>query len=298
MLRPTLLLLLSLLMLGAARQTAAQATTQAQLLGGRVLDAKNGQPVPYASLWLLGKHNWALANARGHFNLAALEKYAADTLLVECLGYSPRLIVLRNRALPATTLTLEKVVSTPQSQPPASAPAVTRRLGSLAKKPGDGMIQGMMGSQYALLMKPSSKHPPGSIRSVSFFIGENGFPKDSFRIRLYRADGPNQSPGTNLLNENLIVAAPGGGQWFTVDIAKYLVEVPREGFFVAMEWIIAHEPNIEGPPLGQMLRPTFEFKDSRTWTFTVGRGWNLLVLKNQESKAYNAMIRAETEALE
>ena len=300
MLRPQLLLLL-LLLPGAASHATAQTIGQATSLTGRVLDAKTNLPVQYASLSLLTEHDWTLANPMGHFELFTPKILANDTLLVACPGYQPRRVVLRNRTLPDTTLTLEKTATTPKIQPLNAAPAVVRRLGSVAKRPGDGMIQGTMGSQFALFMEPSLKHRLGSIRNVSFFIGENGFPKESFRIRLYRADGPNHSPGTNLLSENLIVAAPGGGQWFTVDLSKFVVEVPREGFFVAMEWIINHKfPGLQDgyPALGQVLRPTSEFKDSKTWTLAIGMGWNLLTIRNQESRAYNAMIRAEIEELD
>ena len=298
--RPTLLLLLSLLGISTTFQAIAQTTSQAPMLRGRVLDAKTRLPVPYASLSLRTETDWTLANAKGHFKLAAQKKSATDTLLVKCPGYLPRPVVLRNRALPDTILTLEKVVTTPKLQPVNSAPATIQRLGALAKKPGVGIIMGSMGAQFALLMKPSPKHQLGSIRNVSIFIDENGFPKDSFRIRIYRTDGSNHSPGTNLLNDNLIVAAPVGGQWFTVDISKYDVEVPHDGFFVAMEWIVDKGNfSFNGPqgPMGQIMRPTYEFKDSRTWSFTIGKGWQLLTLKTQEAKSYNAMIRAEVEEL-
>ena len=119
----------------------------------------------------------------------------------------------------------------------------------------------------------------GAIRTVSFFIGENGIPKEPFRIRIYRADGPNHSPGTNLLTESIVVKAPGGGQWFTVDITNYIVEAPREGFFVAMEWLVGAATTGHGflqsdgfTIPSQVLRPTYEFKDSKTWSFTVGKG--------------------------
>lgn len=262
-----------------------------------MLDANTRLPVPYTSLSLRTEHDWTLANAKGHFTLAAPKKSATDTLLLDCPGYLPRPVVLRNRAFADTTLMLEKIATTPKAQPVNFTPATVQRLGALAKKPGEGMIMGLAGSQFALLMVPSPKHRLGSIRNVSFFIGENGFPKDSFRIRIYRADGPNHSPGTDLLNNNLIVAAPGGGQWFTVDVSKYNVEVPRDGFLVAMEWVFDLGIDEHGMVGSQILRPTYEFKDSKTWSFTVGKGWNLLTLKAQDAKFYNAMIRAEVEEL-
>ena len=297
--RSLFLLLYLLLTLSTASQANAQATNQAPHLKGQLLDAKTNLPVQYASLSLLNETNWTLANVKGHFELAAPTKSANDTLLIVCPGYLPRPVVLRNRTLPDTTLTLERVATTPKDKPLTPPQPQIRRLGSLAKRPSEGMIQGLMGSQFALLMEPSAKHRLGSIRSVSFFIGEGGVPKESFRVRIYRADGPNRSPGTNLLSENLVVAASGGGQWFTVDVSKYFVDVPQDGFFVAMEWIVSHEPiDQDGyTPLNQVLLPTFEFKDSRTWSFTIGKGWNLLTLKTSESRAYNAMIRAEIEEL-
>ena len=168
------------------------------------------------------------------------------------------------------------------------------------------MIQGLMGAQYALLMQPSRKLQLGDIRSVSFFISENGFPKESFRIRIYRADGPNHSPGTNLLTENIVVKAPGGGQWFTVDISTYNVKAASEGFFVAMEWLygagMLKDPCYSSfsdsyTPCGQVMRPTYEFKQSLTWNYTIGKGWTLLTLANQQGRRYNAMIKAEVRVL-
>ena len=43
----------------------------------------------------------------------------------------------------------------------------------------------------------------------------------------------------------------------------------------------------------QILGPTFEYKESRTWSYTVGEGWNLLTLANGQGRRYNAMIKAE-----
>lgn len=254
-------------------------------------------PVPYASLTLRREPDWTLTNAKGHFQLAAPKKPDSDTLLVECPGYQTQAVVVHNRTLTDTTFTLKKTAPSPQAQPIQSASVEIKQLGSLAKQPGAGMIQGLKGAQYALLIEPSSKQRLGTVRTVSFFIGEYGFPKNSFRIRLYRANGANHSPGTNLLNENLIVAAPGGGQWFTVDITKYMVEAPQDGFFVAMEWVFDLGVDEHGIAGSQVLLPTYEFKSSKTWAYTVGKGWRLMTFRMPDSKFFNAKIRTEIETL-
>jgi hypothetical protein len=178
----------------------------------------------------------------------------------------------------------------------SAAQAIIRQLGSRAKQPGAGLIQAAEGAQYALQMEPSPKHESGLVRSVSFFIGASGSPQDSFRIRLYRVDGSSHSPGPSLFTQSLLVAAPAGIQWFTVDLTNYHLETPSEGFFVAMEWLAAH-PAGQGPNQTSLsaltLRPTMEFRESRTWVLTTGKGWSLLALKMPDGKAFNAMIRAE-----
>ena len=85
--RAKLLMLLLLVLLGRTGQVLAQTPTKLPILKGRVLDAKTGQPVPYASIRLCTERTGTLANAQGHFELEASEKSSADTLVVEGLNY-------------------------------------------------------------------------------------------------------------------------------------------------------------------------------------------------------------------
>jgi hypothetical protein len=60
-----------------------------------------------------------------------------------------------------------------------------------------------------------------------------------------------------------------------------------------MEWIADQaEVNSEPSPDSHILCPTFEFKESLTWTYTIGKGWSRLTLSNSEGRRYNAMIKA------
>ena len=120
-------------------------------------------------------------------------------------------------------------------------------------------------------------------------------------MRLYAADGPAQAPGTDLLNESVVVAASAGNQWLTVDLSTYNIPAPEAGFFVAMEWIIdaskcsAKSSSGNSLPCGQVLSPTFEFDESLTWSYLLGKGWKPVVLTNQEGAYYNALMKAEVE---
>jgi hypothetical protein len=50
-------------------------------------------------------------------------------------------------------------------------------------------------------------------------------------------------------------------------------------------------------PYGQIMRPTFEFKESRTWNYSMGKGWSLITAANGQGLRYNAMIKAEVDMI-
>ena len=274
---------------------------QENRITGRVVDAASQDPIPFASIQLRSEGTGALTNEYGYFQLAGLEKTTKDSLIVMTLGYERAAIAIKRGQTEDLILSLKKRVVALSNVDVKAGKVKNLDLGSRASAPGAGMIQGLPGSQYAFFVKNDKQKKLGNVRTVSFYIGENGFPREPFRVRLYKADGNYSAPNTDLLTDNVVVSAPGGGQWYTVDMSTYNVRAPEEGFFVAMEWIVGgdkfYTTNFMDnyTPYGQIMRPTFEFKESRTWSYTIGKGWNLLTLANGQGRRYNAMIKAEVD---
>ena len=269
---------------------------------GRVVDEKTQDPIPFASINLLEEQTGALTNEYGYFQLAMPTKVTEDSIIVMALGYKrTALYVKRGTNMEEVILQLPRqavALSNVQIEASKVRPLL---LGAHNNSPGAGMIQGMPGSQYAFMCKNEKAKKLGAIRTVSFYIGENGFPREPFRVRIYKANGNYNAPNEDMLTESVIVSAARGGEWFTVDLSPYNLIAPEEGFYVAMEWIVSgdkfYTTNFMDnyTPYGQILRPTFEFKDSRTWSYAIGRGWNLVTLSNNGSR-FNAMMRAEVDA--
>jgi hypothetical protein len=268
---------------------------------GRVVDAATQSPIPFASINLREEQTGALTNEYGYFQMAMPTKVTEDSIIVMALGYKRTALFVKRGT------NMEEVILQIPKQPIQLANIVVEAskvrplmLGAHNNSPGAGMIQGMPGSQYAFLCKNEKAKKLGFIRSVAFYIGENGFPREPFRVRLYKADGNYNAPNSDMLGESVIVSAARGGEWFTVDLTSYNIPAPEEGFYVAMEWIVSgdkfYTTNFMDnyTPYGQILRPTFEFKDSRTWSYAIGRGWNLVTLANGNSR-FNAMMRAEVD---
>ncbi|WP_303312427.1 carboxypeptidase-like regulatory domain-containing protein [Hymenobacter sp. BT730] len=279
----------------------ALAFAQNDRIAGRIVDAKTKEPIAFASVNLKEEQTGALSNEYGFFQLPMPQKGQLDSLIIMALGFERKAILVKRGTnmdeliieVPKRNIVLENVTVT-------AGKMKALELGSRSNTPGSGMIQGMPGSQYAFWVKNEKGRKLGMIRSVSFYISESGFPREPFRVRIYAPDGNYSSPNTDLLTDNVVVSAPGGGQWYTIDLTSYNIPAPEDGFYVAMEWIVSgdkfYTTNFMDSytPYGQILRPTFEFKESRTWTYSMGRGWSLITLANNGMR-YNAMIKAEVD---
>ena len=276
---------------------------QENRITGRVVDAKTKDPVPFASISIREEGTGALTNEYGYFQLAGLEKTSQDSLIVMTLGYDHSAVLIKRGSTEDLIIELKKRVVVLDNVVVKGGKLKNLELGSKSNSPGEGMIQGLPGSQYAFFVKNDKKKRLGNVRTVSFYIGENGFPREPFRVRIYKADGNYNAPNTDLLTENVVVSAPQGGQWYTVDLTPYNIMAPEEGFFVAMEWIVSGDKFFatnfmdDYTPYGQIMRPTFEFKESRTWNYSMGKGWSLITASNGQGLRYNAMIKAEVDMI-
>ena len=294
------LLFIGLFLALATRHAPAQVVQ----LKGVVVDKDTKEPLPFTSIGLKDEQVGALTNEHGLFIVPAPTKAGQDTLLIMALGYRRHAIaVKRGIGLENLVIEVPKRAIALKGVTVQSGKIKNLGLGSRENTPGEGMIQGLPGSQYAFFVKNDKQKKLGNVRTVSFYIGENGFPREPFRVRLYKADGNYNAPNTDLLTENVVVSAPTGGQWYTVDLTPYNIIAPDEGFFVAMEWVVSGDKFFATnfmdnyTPYGQIMRPTYEFKESRTWNYTIGRGWNLITAANQNGLRYNAMIKAEVDMI-
>ena len=284
--------------------TATFGWAQQVQIKGVIVDKDTKEPLPFTSIGLKNEQIGALSNEHGQFIVPAPTKNEDDSLIVVALGYARRaVLVKRGVAGPSLSIEVPKRAVELSNVVVKAGKIKNLGLGSRTDNPGEGMIQGLPGSQYAFFVKNEKNKRLGSVRTVSFYIGENGFPREPFRVRLYKADGNYNAPNTDLLTENVVVSAPQGGQWYTIDLTPYNIIAPEEGFFVAMEWVVSGDKFFatnfmdDYTPYGQIMRPTFEFKESRTWNYSMGKGWSLITAANSQGLRYNAMIKAEVDMI-
>lgn len=268
---------------------------QEYCISGRVVDAKTKEPIPFASIWLRRQETSGLSNEKGYFQLLASGTYAQDSLIFITTGFSRRALLVEHRK--AAGLLVELV-------PQAIGPFISCPVRPYVVEPilKDEVIEGLPRSQYAFFISSGKRQQSRKMRTVSFYIGKNGFPMKAFRIRIYKADGKNHSPHTLLLKEWVILTVPRSGEWYNRDLSHYNIVVPQEGYFVALEFgesaSALPQPDMDNHiPVGQMMWPACDLKKTSSWSYSLEKGWVPFPLSHSSCR-YSAMIKVEVAAAE
>lgn len=266
-------------------------------ISGRVTDAITKQPVPFASIGLRAAGTGALTDKNGYFQLLGSDKFKTDSLVFMTLGYKCHAVLVE----PGQSENLRIGLS------PGPAELFVKVGPCMAVQkafshPINEIIAGLPGTQYAFFIGNDKRKQNRKIRSVSFYVGENGLPMAPFRIRIYQTDGTSHMPAADLLSEQVVLVPTQSGQWFTSDLSRYNVVVPKEGYFVALQFEnFANQSSQLSPasyiPSGQIMRPPFDFKKSSLWSYSADKTWRLMP-QSGSSRRYNAMVKVEVEASE
>lgn len=229
-----------LLILMIATNLSFSQTIQLQ---GNITETTTKKPIPFAHIILKSQNRMikgevGAENGGYHISFAKDSINMNDSLYFSCIGYV-------GFAISATKLKDTQTLDV-QLEP------VVYQLSEFVVKPTDfkrrakslgynrwnncfGKYFYSYGSEVALYF-PNNDSLRGIISGARFYIKEDGFPETKFRVNVYNANA-NGSPGQPILLESVIASATKGNQWVVVDLSKYQLEIPKNGFFIAMEWL-------------------------------------------------------------
>ncbi|WP_375416162.1 carboxypeptidase-like regulatory domain-containing protein [uncultured Hymenobacter sp.] len=253
--------------------------SQAQTLPAqiRVVDARSGQPIPYASIGVRGRPLGTVADAAGTFPLSRIGlAAAADTVVVSCVGYAPRKL-LAGQLQPATELRL-----TPQQTKLAEVVVRGRQprrvllghnwVSAFTSMPfylrGDTVPHIRLGRELGPLLK--IKHPT-RLKSFHLFTSGRDFKTVTFRLNIYAVQ--NGEPQNSLLRQDIIFTVNGQQRgWTAVDLRPYSIMLEGTQEVVAtVQWLgsEAGRPNslfLDVPAHLSAFHTTFRREKS-------GQGW-------------------------
>ncbi|MGI4741139.1 MAG: carboxypeptidase-like regulatory domain-containing protein [Janthinobacterium lividum] len=219
--------------------TAAQPT----LPTVQVVDSQSGRPIPYASVGVAGRPLGTVADAKGSFLLAQVGAAPTDTVVVSCVGYqSRRLLVADLGPLPKLTLT-----------PQAAALQEVQVKASSWKRRNVGR-EGSGGFTFYNFHLQADKTPANKLgREVGAILGvkPNSFVEEAYvylkqssfqhlRFRLnVRALDNQDHPAASLLTQDVQFAvADSTASWQHLDLKPYNINVgPHNRIAVTLEWL-------------------------------------------------------------
>lgn len=204
---------------------------------GQVLIDGSEQPVSYALITEPQHRFGTYADAQGRFT--ATIPAGIDTLLISCVGFE-------NRVLPLAGLSDTTEVYRLRAKPNVLTEIVVRgrkprivAVGAIRKRAP--IVWGNCSGrniEFALHVRNASGIQ-GYLHRVSYLIARGGIPTAPFRVRVYAmTDG---EPGEDLLPQSVVTAARRGNAWCEVDLSRYQIAFPKEGLFIAMEWLPTDE---------------------------------------------------------
>jgi CarboxypepD_reg-like domain len=63
---------------------------------GKIIDAGSRKPIPFATIKLKNRAMGVISNADGDFQLPLRYKLLEDTLLISCIGYNTRIVIMNS----------------------------------------------------------------------------------------------------------------------------------------------------------------------------------------------------------
>jgi hypothetical protein len=208
-----------------------------------ITDAVTGKPIAYASLGIQYKPIGTVADAAGHVALAALRAAApTDTLVVSCVGYQSRKVLVSQlsreatlRLRPVATALAEVVV---HSRLPNQV-VLGHRNASVFTSFGfytttDTAAHSRLGREMGVLLNVHHSTELQSFRVLTF---GRDFQTVTFRLNIYAVR--NGLPASTLLQRDIIFTVNGQQRgWTEVDLRPYAIRLAGgQQVVAAIEWL-------------------------------------------------------------
>lgn len=242
-LKPLLVLILVL----SPLLSRAQDASSGQVLQGQVLNARTGQPVPFATLGVPRRGLGTVADEEGHYVLR-LPAGLADTLVVTCVGFG------REVVLPETLAAGQRVFRlVPQEQELKGVTIEHRRmrpavLGRKAEKGDVHWLAGSSGKQTVddewgwELGTVFTPKRPAVLEEFHVFLRDNHYEHLRFRLNLYTLE--KGRPGRPLLQQDVqFTCRPQQKGWLSVDLRSYNLALEAQPVVVTVQWLQSEKSN-------------------------------------------------------
>lgn len=270
---------------------------------GLIKDESSNIQLSFSNIYIDSTRVGTIADTTGYFKLNVPDTLTSGVLVVKHLGYSTINMPVDDLVNTKQVIYLNKnnIPLTVFEKDAKRGKKMKRRTAGSKKRKSEGYFYGDYGREYALFIE-NNREFKGYISKVKFYITEKGKADSPFRIRIYGVNSQSGAPHKELLDESIVVSASVGNEWVVVDVLKHVLKIPKDGFFVSMEWLpaFAYEEPKEALDITTnhyqipVLGATNEFgMQGLTWTRKHLSSWSVPIVPANSINVINAKIGVE-----
>ncbi len=211
------------------------------LIKGAIYEAGTERPVSYATVSVRNHQIGCISDINGSFELVIGNTNLKDSLHFSSMGFEPITIPVkefmqyREKLIYLNGMTYEI--------PPAHVSSRNFKKVTMgnSRKLSSGSLYMDTNGQQAALFIDNDKGINGKILSVNYYLSVKGNTNAPFRVRIYRVDSLTGMPGSDLLGEMVVVKPDIRRGLYSVDVGKFDIMVPENGFYIAMEGVFPND---------------------------------------------------------
>ena len=258
-----------------------------------IINSKTKEKIPYVNIWVENENIGTTSNEKGEFELIVDN---SKIILFSAIGFETKKIesnsIKNILELKPLITELDEVIIKPKK--------LTQELtiGEFKKsKINHSFGCGIKPWITARFFNYDNKYDKTPFLKKIRLLTRSDVKNSKFNIRLY-AVNENGEPENYVYDENIIVIAKKGKKVTEIDISELNIEFPKNGFFIAIEWLIIesnkyeYKYTIEGsrkkhqgisyePAIGTLPSET----DENSWIFIQGK-WRKIWKSRSSSKKF------------
>jgi len=206
-----------------------------------ILDSITNEGIPFCDV-LYGKNKGTITNDDGTLNLNL--DHMPDSIIIYNLAYETKTVKI-NKDQSNYLIKLHSKKFYLNEVEVIAKKAKSIKLGIYKNRWYAGLNH-ERGTHLALFID-NEREKKGIIRNLQFYMCKKNTlnPTNTFRVHIYAVDTVTKGPGQELLPENIFANAKEGDEWVIVDVLKYNIEYPPEGFFIGYE-VLSNNREDEG----------------------------------------------------
>jgi len=193
----------------------------------KILNSENKKPISYANIKFLKSKKGTFSNEKGIF---LINNNEIDSLLISVLGYEDK--VLSVSKIKDTVFLIPKTITLKEI-------TLSNKKAEYGyfKKNGKFIRSALNRVIVAMYIPNKNKQKNEFITHLHYRIKKFGNELSTVRPHLLSVNKLTKNPDKEILNENIIIDINEKNKILSIDITDKNIKFPKEGIFVALEWV-------------------------------------------------------------